>query len=165
MTVGSFVGIGIASRHQPLDRFSIEKLRLGRHLFDRAAIDANVRNRQFADVAQTRIDHFTQLSIAQRNRHLSLNRNAEHRSADLTETESGLLQARSRRLLGDYLAIVTLFFGQAFVVFVNNANRISFPFVGHADLTGGSFQREVVSAEEPVKGGSVRLAPADRARY
>jgi ABC-type branched-subunit amino acid transport system permease subunit len=44
----------------------------------------------------------------------------------------------SRRLFGDYLAIVTLFFGQAFVVFVNNANRISFPFVGHVDLTGGS---------------------------
>jgi len=44
----------------------------------------------------------------------------------------------SRRLLGDYLAIVTLFFGQAFVVFVNNANRINFPFAGHVDLTGGS---------------------------
>jgi branched-chain amino acid transport system permease protein len=44
----------------------------------------------------------------------------------------------SRRLFGDYLAILTLFFGQAFVVFVNNANRISFPFVGHVDLTGGS---------------------------
>jgi branched-chain amino acid transport system permease protein len=44
----------------------------------------------------------------------------------------------SRRLFGDYLAIVTLFFGQAFVVFVNNANRIRFPFVGHVDLTGGS---------------------------
>ena len=44
----------------------------------------------------------------------------------------------SRRLLGDYLAILTLFFGQAFVVFVNNANRIKFPFVGHVDLTGGS---------------------------
>ncbi len=44
----------------------------------------------------------------------------------------------SRRLFGDYLAILTLFFGQAFVIFVNNANRISFPFVGHTDLTGGS---------------------------
>ena len=44
----------------------------------------------------------------------------------------------SRRLFGDYLAILTLFFGQAFVVFVNNANRISFPFAGHVDLTGGS---------------------------
>jgi len=44
----------------------------------------------------------------------------------------------SRRLLGDYLAILTLFFGQAFVVFVNNANRINFPFFGHVDLTGGS---------------------------
>jgi branched-chain amino acid transport system permease protein len=44
----------------------------------------------------------------------------------------------SRRLVGDYLAIVTLFFGQAFVVFVNNANRINFPFFGHVDLTGGA---------------------------
>jgi branched-chain amino acid transport system permease protein len=44
----------------------------------------------------------------------------------------------SRRLIGDYLAIVTLFFGQAFVVFVNNANRINFPFLPHVDLTGGS---------------------------
>jgi branched-chain amino acid transport system permease protein len=44
----------------------------------------------------------------------------------------------SRRLVGDYLAIVTLFFGQAFVVFVNNADRINFPFVGHVNLTGGA---------------------------
>jgi branched-chain amino acid transport system permease protein len=36
----------------------------------------------------------------------------------------------SRRLLGDYLAIVTLFFGQAFVVFVNAANP--------KGLTGGA---------------------------
>jgi ABC-type branched-subunit amino acid transport system permease subunit len=39
----------------------------------------------------------------------------------------------SRRLLGDYLAIVTLFFGQAFVVFVNAAN----PTVHGRGLTGG----------------------------
>ncbi|MDX6408810.1 MAG: branched-chain amino acid transport system permease protein [Gaiellaceae bacterium] len=44
----------------------------------------------------------------------------------------------SRRLFGDYLAILTLFFGQAFVIFVNNANRIDFPLFGHTDLTGGS---------------------------
>jgi branched-chain amino acid transport system permease protein len=44
----------------------------------------------------------------------------------------------SRRLVGDYLAIVTLFFGQAFVIFVNNANRIDFPFLGQTNLTGGS---------------------------
>src|SRR5207253_1826839 len=44
----------------------------------------------------------------------------------------------SRRLVGDYLAIVTLFFGQAFVVFVNNANRIDFPLAGHTDITGGA---------------------------
>ena len=40
-----------------------------------------------------------------------------------------LLGIPSRRLLGDYLAIVTLFFGQAFVVFVNAANP--------RNLTGG----------------------------
>ena len=33
---------------------------------------------------------------------------------------------------------MTLFFGQAFVVFVNNANRIDFPHFGHVDLTGGA---------------------------
>ena len=49
-----------------------------------------------------------------------------------------LLGLPSRRLLGDYLAIVTLFFGQAFVTFVNNANYINFPFFGHVDLTGGA---------------------------
>jgi branched-chain amino acid transport system permease protein len=49
-----------------------------------------------------------------------------------------LIGLPSRRLVGDYLAIMTLFFGQAFVVFVNNANRIDFPFFGHVDLTGGS---------------------------
>jgi ABC-type branched-subunit amino acid transport system permease subunit len=41
-----------------------------------------------------------------------------------------LLGLPSWRLLGDYLAIVTLFFGQAFVVFVNNANP--------KGLTGGA---------------------------
>jgi branched-chain amino acid transport system permease protein len=44
-----------------------------------------------------------------------------------------LLGLTSRRLLGDYLAIVTLFFGQAFVAFVNNAN----PKVAGKGLTGG----------------------------
>ena len=44
-----------------------------------------------------------------------------------------LLGIPSRRLLGDYLAIVTLFFGQAFVFFVNSSN----PTVGGQGLTGG----------------------------
>jgi ABC-type branched-subunit amino acid transport system permease subunit len=44
-----------------------------------------------------------------------------------------LLGLTSRRLLGDYLAIVTLFFGQAFVAFTNNAN----PKVAGVGLTGG----------------------------
>ena len=45
-----------------------------------------------------------------------------------------LLGLTSRRLLGDYLAIVTLFFGQAAVVFVNTAN----PKIAGKGLTGGS---------------------------
>jgi ABC-type branched-subunit amino acid transport system permease subunit len=49
-----------------------------------------------------------------------------------------LVGLTSRRLLGDYLAIVTLFFGQAFVVFVNNANAIKFPHFGNVDLTGST---------------------------
>ena len=44
-----------------------------------------------------------------------------------------VLGITSRRLLGDYLAIVTLFFGQAFVVFVNAGN----PTVAGKGLTGG----------------------------
>jgi branched-chain amino acid transport system permease protein len=57
------------------------------------------------------------------------------------------LGSTSRRLLGDYLAIVTLFFGQAFVVFTNSADpygitngsnglanidNLRFTFFGHA---------------------------------
>jgi ABC-type branched-subunit amino acid transport system permease subunit len=49
-----------------------------------------------------------------------------------------LVGMTSRRLVGDYLAIVTLFFGQAFVIFVNNADRISFPHWGRVDLTGST---------------------------
>jgi len=44
-----------------------------------------------------------------------------------------LLGLTSRRLLGDYYAIVTLFFGQAFVAFVGVAN----PHVAGEGLTGG----------------------------
>ena len=44
----------------------------------------------------------------------------------------------SRRLVGDYLAIVTLFFAQIFVVLTTNANRITLPWNDSAsDLTGG----------------------------
>ena len=51
----------------------------------------------------------------------------------------GLLVALpSRRLVGDYLAIVTLFFGQFFVTIVQNGNRISFLGLTRSyDLTGG----------------------------
>jgi branched-chain amino acid transport system permease protein len=48
-----------------------------------------------------------------------------------------LLGLPSRRLFGDYLAIVTLFFGQAFVQFVTNADRLALPFVGAQNITGG----------------------------
>jgi branched-chain amino acid transport system permease protein len=55
-----------------------------------------------------------------------------------TATLGFLVGLPSGRLVGDYLAILTLFFSQAFVVFVNNANRINFPFAGYVDLTGGA---------------------------
>jgi branched-chain amino acid transport system permease protein len=49
-----------------------------------------------------------------------------------------LLGQTSRRLLGDYLAIVTLFFAQLFVTFTTNANRITPPGRDEPfDLTGG----------------------------
>jgi branched-chain amino acid transport system permease protein len=47
-----------------------------------------------------------------------------------------LLGLPSRRLLGDYLAIVTLFFLQLFVVIVSNADRFPIPWAGHVDFTG-----------------------------
>jgi branched-chain amino acid transport system permease protein len=49
-----------------------------------------------------------------------------------------ILGLPSRRLLGDYLAIVTLFFAQIFVVVTNNANRVTPPWRDQPlDLTGG----------------------------
>src|SRR2546422_375575 len=49
-----------------------------------------------------------------------------------------LLGLPSRRLFGDYLAIVTLFFLQIFFVIANRGNELSFiGFGGKHDLTGG----------------------------
>jgi ABC-type branched-subunit amino acid transport system permease subunit len=49
-----------------------------------------------------------------------------------------LLGLPSRRLLGDYLAIVTLFFAQIFITFTTNGNRIRPPWSDQPiDLTGG----------------------------
>ena len=49
-----------------------------------------------------------------------------------------LLGLPSRRLLGDYLAIVTLFFGQIFVQLAINLDRVSLPWAEETvDLTGG----------------------------
>ena len=49
-----------------------------------------------------------------------------------------ILGLPSRRLLGDYLAIVTLFFGQLFVTVTNNATDVKLPGMDAAkDLTGG----------------------------
>ena len=81
-----------------------------------------------------------------------------------------LLGLPSRRLLGDYLAIVTLFFGQAFVTFVTNGNRLT--LLGHSravDLTSGP---NGISDLDPLNffGQKVRLDPgvllrlADHAR-
>jgi branched-chain amino acid transport system permease protein len=49
-----------------------------------------------------------------------------------------MLGSTSRRLLGDYLAIVTLFFLQAFQVITTNGNKVSLlGFTKSTDLTGG----------------------------
>jgi ABC-type branched-subunit amino acid transport system permease subunit len=49
-----------------------------------------------------------------------------------------LLALPTRRLSGDYLAIVTLFFGQIFVTFVNQGHRWNWlGFGGAHDITGG----------------------------
>ncbi len=49
-----------------------------------------------------------------------------------------LLGLPSRRLVGDYLAIVTLFFGQAFGQLLTNLDRLSLPGVdGPLNVTGG----------------------------
>ena len=49
-----------------------------------------------------------------------------------------LVALPSRRLLGDYLAIVTLFFGQFFVTVYQNGNKISvLGLTRHYDVTGG----------------------------
>jgi ABC-type branched-subunit amino acid transport system permease subunit len=49
-----------------------------------------------------------------------------------------LVALPSRRLVGDYLAIVTLFFGQLFVTVTNNGNRISIlGFTRGYDITNG----------------------------
>jgi ABC-type branched-subunit amino acid transport system permease subunit len=43
----------------------------------------------------------------------------------------------SRRLVGDYLAIVTLFFLQLFLTILLNADRLNLPFFGQTNLTRG----------------------------
>src|SRR5205823_3260132 len=49
-----------------------------------------------------------------------------------------LVGLTSWRLLGDYLSVATLFFGQLFITFVTNGDRITFPGThGLTDLTGG----------------------------
>jgi branched-chain amino acid transport system permease protein len=49
-----------------------------------------------------------------------------------------LLGLPSRRLIGDYLAIVTLFFGQVFVELVTNLDRVTLPGNDEpVDITGG----------------------------
>jgi len=57
----------------------------------------------------------------------------------LTAAFGFLLSLPSRRLLGDYLAIVTLFFGQIFVEFAISGDSITLPGRSQSsDLTGGS---------------------------
>jgi branched-chain amino acid transport system permease protein len=57
----------------------------------------------------------------------------------LTAILGYLISLPSRRLFGDYLAIVTLFFGQVFVQLVLASDNITFPWADdYVDITAGS---------------------------
>ena len=70
-----------------------------------------------------------------------------------------LLGLPSRRLLGDYLAILTLFFLQAFVVFTTNGSAVSFFGLTPAtNLTGGP---NGISGLDPFRFLGLEIAPAE----
>jgi branched-chain amino acid transport system permease protein len=67
-----------------------------------------------------------------------------------------ILALPSRRLIGDYLAVVTLFFAQIFVILTTNANRITFPWnSGPTDVTGGP---NGITGLDPLRVGSLQLS-------
>jgi ABC-type branched-subunit amino acid transport system permease subunit len=66
-----------------------------------------------------------------------------------------LLGLPSRRLLGDYLAIVTLFFGQMFVLIVTNLDRFQPPWASKPlNVTGGP---NGIFGVDPIRIGPVHL--------
>jgi branched-chain amino acid transport system permease protein len=71
-----------------------------------------------------------------------------------------LLGLPSRRLLGDYLAIVTLFFLQIFITLLNNADRINVPFVDHpVNFTRGP---NGISSVDPMRFFGFELTTLDQ---
>jgi branched-chain amino acid transport system permease protein len=71
-----------------------------------------------------------------------------------------LLGLPSRRLVGDYLAIVTLFFLQIFITLLNNADRINVPFVDHSvDFTRGP---NGISSVDPMRFFGFELTTLDQ---
>lgn len=67
-----------------------------------------------------------------------------------------LLGLPSQRLVGDYLAVVTLFFAQIFIVLTTNANRITLPWNDSpSDLTGGP---NGISGVDPLSIGSFEVS-------
>ena len=77
MPVTAFMSIRVAARCQPANRFALQEFRFGRNLRDGSLIDTDVGKGQFTDVLHARINHFTDLGKGQRNRHLSLDGDAE----------------------------------------------------------------------------------------
>ena len=74
-----------------------------------------------------------------------------------------LLGLPSRRLVGDYLAIVTLFFLQIFVTLLNNADRLDVPFVDHpVNFTRGP---NGISTIDPMSFFGVELTKLDHYFY
>jgi branched-chain amino acid transport system permease protein len=74
-----------------------------------------------------------------------------------------LLGLPSRRLIGDYLAIVTLFFGQVFVEVVTNLDRVTLPGKDEpVDITGGP---NGIAGVDPIQlFGFEFLTPTDNSR-
>ena len=78
-----------------------------------------------------------------------------------TTTVLGLLLGLpSRRLVGDYLAIVTLFFAQIFVVLAVNGDRITFPWKdGPTNITNGP---NGIANVDPMEIAGIRIDTAER---
>src|SRR5215208_7116867 len=71
------MGVRLAARYEPPDSFQIEQFDLRCDFRQRTAVDADIDDNRFAAVSETRVNYLTKLGKAERDGHLSLNRNAQ----------------------------------------------------------------------------------------